>query len=191
MIKRFAIVLVLLALLGACSQPPDDGGGGGDLDPFYLDTYSTSGNPTATGPTLANGVKYILTVRGTHSSWTAAQWEDGVCEGEPEAAPTYASPAVTNGPVGMDAVWVFAVPNGSGRCGADMPLKESGITVSLDGRRSNYLSWMHEGTEPAADHVYEFEVTGRGMPIVMSRITGSPDNNYGRLRIEVSRVVAD
>src|SRR5690606_12002026 len=78
--------LTLLAL-SACTQPPADTK---DLtDPFFLDTYGTSGIPTATGPVLASGVNYVVTVEGTHSSWGVDEWEAGACKGTPHAEPMF------------------------------------------------------------------------------------------------------
>ncbi len=188
--RVFGALLVAAALLvlGGCSQP----GGEEALDPFYLDTYSPGGTPTAAGPRLAAGVSYVVTVEGTHSSWGYDEWLTGVCRGEPDAEPMYPSPTVQNGMVGMDAVWVFAVPNGSSRCGNIVPFRGSAVRMSLNGGASfQDLSTLTEGTGPTEGHRYEYEVTGHGMTLVMNRGSGNSSNNYGRLYIEVRRAVSE
>lgn len=179
------MAVAALLLLGACSQPS----GEEVLAPFYLDTYGPGGTPTAAGPRLAAGVSYVVSVEGTHSSWGFDEWLTGVCHGEPEDEPMYPSPTVQNGMVGMDAVWVFAVPNGSSRCGNITPFRGSSVRMSLNGGATfQDLSTLTEGTGPTEGHRYEYEVTGQGMALVMNRGSGNSVNNYGRLLIEVRRV---
>lgn len=185
MFRALSLGLALL-LLGACAQPGT--GGEGNLDPFYLDTYRPSGTPTATGPVLAAGVRYVVVVQGTHSSWGWHEWDLGVCRGEAGDEPLFPSPGVQNGRVGMDAAWVFAVPNGSSRCGNTVPFRGSAVRISLDGGGTfQDLGPLTGGTGPTADHSYEYEVTGQGKALVLNRGSGNSSNNYGRLRIEVSR----
>lgn len=173
---------VAMLLLAGCSQPS----GEERLDPFYLDTYSPGGTPTAAGPRLAAGVTYLVSVEGTHSSWGFEEWLAGVCRGVPEDEPMHPSPTVQNGMVGMDAVWVFAVPNGSSRCGNAVPFRGSSVRMSLDGGATfQDLSTLTEGSGPTEGHRYEYEVTGQGRALVMNRGSGNAANNYGRLYIEV------
>lgn len=180
------VATVLLLLLGACSQP--SGGGEGELDPFYLDTYSLSGTPIAMGPVLAAGRHYVVIVTGTHSSWGADEWDSGACQGEPKDEPMFPSPGTQNGLVGMDAAWVFAVPIGSSRCSNAVPFRGSAVRMSLDGGSTfQDLGPLTAGTGPAADHRYEYPVTGQGKALVMNRGSGNATNNYGRLLIEVIR----
>lgn len=184
------VVTALVLLLGACSQP--GGGGEGELNPFYLNTHSTSGTPLVVGPRLAAGVTYVVTVEGTHSSWSADEWEAGVCKGESQSEPMYPSPGTANGPVGMDAAWIFAIPVGSSRCGNAVPYKGSAVRMSLDGGASFVdLGTITDGVGPSPDHSYEYIVTGQGKTLVMNRGSGSATNNYGRLYIEVRRATAD
>lgn len=186
--KRASVISLAAALvlvLGACGQAP--AGPQQPLEPFFLDTYSPGGTPTATGPILKANVDYVVTVDGTHSSWSLAEWELGACAGTPEPEPKYPSPAGANGQVGMDAVWVFAAPNGSSRCAQTLPFKGSGVQISTDGGVNfSDLGGLTAGSGPSADHTYEYEVSGQGQRLVLRRQSGNPVNNYGRLRVEVS-----
>lgn len=173
-----------LLVLAACSQATPDPK---DLtDPFFLDMHATAGTPTATGPVLASGVDYVVKVEGTHSSWSVDEWALGVCKGDAEDLPTFPSLGVVNSQVGMDAVWVFAAPNGSSRCAFDLPFRGSGVRMSLDGGATHTdLGDITGGTGPSADHTYEYEATGSGKSLVISRVSGNPSNNYGMLKITV------
>ena len=117
------LALTTLLVLAACSQATPDPKN--LTDPFFLDTYSSSGIPMVVGPVLEENGLYSVTVEGTHSSWTVDEWDLGVCQGTPETLPMFETPNVWNGRVGMDAVWVFAAPNGSSRgrcpCGCHRP----------------------------------------------------------------------
>ncbi|HET8986618.1 MAG TPA: hypothetical protein VFN03_12760 [Trueperaceae bacterium] len=178
------LAALALLVLSACAQPPTDKKN--LTDPFFLDTYGTSGIPTATGPVLASGVGYVVTVEGTHSSWGVEEWESGACKGTPAAQPMFPSPGTVNSFVGMDAVWVFAVPHGSSRCSNTVPFHGSAVRMSLNGGATFVdLSLLTDGAGPSADHSYEYEVTGQGQALVINRGSGNPSNNYGRLRIEV------
>ena len=187
---RIAITFTALAallVLAACSQATPDPKN--LTDPFFLDTYSSSGIPMVVGPVLEENGLYSVTVEGTHSSWTVDEWALGVCQGTPETLPMFETPGVWNGRVGMDAVWVFAAPNGSSRCGTPMPFRGSGVRISLDGGSTfTDLSDITGGTGPSEDHLYEYEVTGAGKALVMNRASGSPNNNYGMLRVQVREV---
>lgn len=184
--RMFTALAALVLLLVACGQTDRGEQPKGQLDPFFLDTYAASGTPTATGPVLEQNADYAVTVEGTHSSWSLDEWSLGTCAGEPESEPAYPSPAVPNGQVGMDAVWVFAAPNGSSRCAQTMPFRGSGIQISVDGGVNFWdFGQFVAGNGPTADHTYEIPATGTGKALLLRRVSGSPANNYGRLRIEV------
>ncbi|MFA5551548.1 MAG: hypothetical protein WDA03_08005 [Trueperaceae bacterium] len=184
--RMSSLLTALVLVLAACGQTDGNRQPPNPLEPFFLDTHSASGTPTATGPILEQNGDYLVTVEGTHSSWSLAEWNLGTCAGEPESEPQYASPAVTNGQVGMDAVWVFAAPNGSSRCAQTMPFRGSGIQISVDGGVNFWdFGQFVAGDGPNAEHSYEIQATGTGKALVLRRVSGSPDNNYGRLRVEV------
>ena len=180
--------LATLLVLAACSQATPDPKN--LTDPFFLDTFASSGTPMVVGPVLEVGVEYVMSVEGTHSSWSVDEWALGTCQGDPKETPMYPSAGTTNGQVGMDAVWVFAAPNGSSRCATAMPFRGSGVRISLDGGSTfTDLSDITSGTGPSADHAYEYEVTGAGKAVVMNRSSGSPSNNYGMLRVQLEEVI--
>lgn len=187
---RTLLIGMTVVTLASCSQPTDPGEE--QLDPFFLNTHSLTGTPTAVGPRLAAGVTYVVTVEGTHSSWGADEWESGACRGVPGAEPMYPSPGTANGPVGMDAVWLFAIPVGSSRCGNAVPYKGSSVRMSLNGGASFVdLGTLTSGDGPTVDHKYEYTVTGQGQNLVLNRGSGNATNNYGRLYVEVRRAVTE
>ena len=184
--RMISAVTALVLVLAACGQTDRNQQPQGPLEPFFLYTYAASGTPTATGPVLEQNADYVVTVEGTHSSWSLGEWSAGTCAGEPESQPLHPSPTVPNGQVGMDAVWVFAAPNGSSRCAQTMPFRGSGIQISVDGGVNFWdFGQFVTGDGPSAEHSYEIPATGTGKALLLRRVSGSPANNYGMLRIEV------
>ncbi len=136
-------------------------------------------------PTLDAGQPYLLTISGTYSFWTPSRW-GSVCAGTPEAAPQIPSPATTNGPVGVDPEYAFAVPSGSGLCPAPTPAHVINLQISLDGG-STFTHLEPIISDFNASHSYQYLVVGLGVPaaIGFQLLDGATTDNYGVLTATV------
>ena len=180
---------MIAALAGsACGgDSPSGPDGGGTPVVVELDMYQPDGGTaSATGPVLAVGQTARIRVEGTYSIWTD-EWGNGVCAGTSEAAPRIPSAGGTNGAVGIDAEFYFAIPSGSSLCSEAMPRKASGFRISLDGGADyDGIDPIAPTSAPTANHVYEYLVEGQGHPILLRREDSPSDDNYGVLRFTIT-----
>lgn len=150
------------------------------------------GYPSVTGPVLEDGVDYVYEAQGTFSIWGAGMWSSGSCQGTSEADPLFPSPNETNGTVGVDPEFWFAIPNGSALCDPDfeIPNHTGGIQVNFDGGTDfDHLEPVGgEPTEPSSDHTYSYELTGQGHALRIQREDGNTGDDYGVIRFTVYRV---
>lgn len=129
-----------------------------------------------------------LIISGTYSPWPLAQWS-AVCKGQPEPRPMYLSPGLAadaNGPVGLDAEFMFAAPLGSSYCTyPDPPLSSlSPLEVSLN----NGVTWRNPVALPDAynpAHVYRYHLVGEAFPLQVRLNDVYYPDNYGVLLIQV------
>lgn len=164
------------------------------FETIYLDMFE-SGNDGAAGPvsstnTLTAGEHFRITISGTVSFWRASQWSS-VCKGVPEDWPQVPSPSTTNGKVGVDPAFVFAVPEGSPLL-CDIPesppipswTRRGRLEISLD----NGGSWfVAVPTHPRYDsaHVYTYVMEGQGAPVQFRWVDNPTSDNYGILTIQI------
>jgi hypothetical protein len=176
-----ALLAVALALTG-CSGP----GGGTIIEVVELDMHRPDGSTAAvTEPILEEGKTYRLTIEGTYSIWSG-EWDSGTCAGIPGDAPMFPSAEGSNGKVGIDSEFYFAVPAGSALCSSEIPLGTGALEASLDGGLDfDDLDPISTPVSPDPDHSYEYEVTGQGHPIMFEREDFPSDDNYGVLKITV------
>ena len=187
--RLMVVVMATGVLLGACGgEGPVDPPGGGDPVVFDFDLQVTSGDVAeATGPVLAAGRGARVRIEGTYSIWGEDMWEDGACAGVAEPQPQFASAGGANGPVGVDAAYYFAAPVGSALCSETIPRGSGGVEFSLDGGATfDNLEPVLPAGVPSVDHVYEYEVTGQGQPLLLRREDSPADDNYGVLRVTVT-----
>lgn len=175
-----------LACGGETPLDPDDGGGTPVV--VELDMYQPSGGTaSATGPMLAVGQTAHIKVEGTYSIWGEAMWENGVCEGNSEATPAFPSAGGSNGAVGIDAEFYFAVPSGSALCDNPYPWGAGEFKLSLDGGADfDNPDPIVPLSGPTPGHVYEYDVVGQGHPIMFQREDSPSSDNYGVLRITIT-----
>jgi hypothetical protein len=160
-----------------------------ELETFYMDTWLPSGSSTpvigTTQTTLQNGGQYFITVQGTYTIWTSLS---DSC-GQPEANAIYPSPSTdvrSNTQVGFNAAWKFAAPTGNSRCNT-IPGTNVALSYSLDnGTNWNALT-PPLNPVPNANHEYVYQLKGQGDPLQL-RFEDSPyTDNYGQLKITLSK----
>jgi hypothetical protein len=161
----------------------------------FLDTHDPGGDRFTpvkrTEEKLAAGKPYVVTVKGTFSlynrSWVRPR---GRC-GTPLRRPQFRSRGVENGPVGADAVFVFAEKRRQCRLAGGTPYTWAGLQVAVGGRYSELDGLLHDLTGPRADHAYRFAVTGRGARMRIRMRDPNTQDNYGRLRFTLRRARPD
>ena len=187
--SRFWVSTIAAAAALACGgeTPLDPDDGGGTPVVVELDMYQPSGGTaSATGPMVAVGQTAHIRVEGTYSIWSG-EWDNGTCAGTSEPAPMIPSAGSTNGTVGIDAEFYFAIPQGSSLCSESAPKKSSGFRISLDGGADyDGIDPITPAAAPTADHVYEYLVEGQGHPIRLQREDSPSDDNYGVLKFTIT-----
>lgn len=166
------------------SEKPEGKSAARTVDALWVDTRA----PQAAQGTvvLASQGSYRIVVEGTYSVWSLHRWGE-VCAGTPESQPRSPSSGAINGPVGTDAMYLFAIPRSTALCrsGRTAPLPRPAVKfeISLNGGRS----WFHpQSEEPLnAQHTYTLRVTGQGYPLQARFRDGTHHDNYGRLRVSV------
>jgi hypothetical protein len=161
---------------------------------LQLDTYEAA-NDGAAGPVRSNGVMtdghiYIVTISGTLSLWNSSAWSS-ICKGVPSDWPEEPSPGTTNGKVGLDAGFIFAVPSvAAALCASpdEPPIQNWSRGVRLELSLDDGESWspaapLYERYNPS--HVYEYVVEGQGDRIQFRWVDSTTSNNYGMLAIRV------
>jgi len=154
---------------------------------FFFDTHDRS-RGAHSGPLkterLTAGKPYLIEVKGTFSLFGAADYRQKLC-GAPEAQPQYRSRRVANGPVGADAVFLFA--DLLRNCDRNRNrLRYTTFETSIDGRR--YRDLVPAGGAPQGprpDHTYTFAAVGVGKVVRFRVFDRFPADNYGRLRIRI------
>ncbi len=153
-----------------------------------IDTYENPSDGFAGPyftPTLDAGQPYLMTISGPYSFWTPSRWGT-VCAGTPEASPQITSPATTNGPVGVDPEYAFAIPSGSTACPGPAPLHLTNLQISLDGG-STFTHLEPINSDFNASHSYQYLVVGLGVPVAIGfqLLDGKTTDNYGVLTATV------
>jgi len=154
---------------------------------LYLDTFDP-GNDGVVGPItsaapLSIGEGFKVTVSGTFSVWSG--WSS-VCKGTPEDWPQTPSPDTTNGKVGLDPEYIFAVPTGSSICSnlGDPPYRQWNFEMSFD----NGATWLNPvplGSTYNSAHVYTYVLTGEGFPALFRFVDTYTRDNYGIITIRI------
>lgn len=185
-IAPLALATALVLALAACSTAGTET----SIGTFELDLHvADGGTASATGPVLEAGVAYEIEVQGTYSIWGESMWASGACGGAPEGEPMFLSPDGSNGVVGVDAGFYFAVPNGSALCSETIPLGSSSLDFSLDGGATHDdPDPIGDPVAPTADHTYRFAFVGEGQAVSVKREDSPSSDNYGVLRLEVFRM---
>lgn len=158
---------------------------------FFYDTYDpddTSIKVVTDTYTLDACGNYTLTVDGSYSIWVASSWGSGC--GTPDALPMYPTPGVTNGNVGFDMEYMFAMKYSSHPLCGSLPSATPRIEISLDGGST----WFHPTPISGAynpAHVYQYNIAGAGFPIQVRHISSLNSDDYGQLRFKIDPVLAD
>ncbi len=151
--------------------------------------------PARSAKPLGKGKNAKVTVSGTYSAWMESWWQEN-CKGVPEAKPqfpTQVSPSgPQNGPVGLDAEFMFASPKGSIYCtgtGNPPTPSKSPFQVSMD----NGVTWTKPPLVKSgymSNHIYAYLVQGLSFPLQFRIDDFALEDNYGRLKITVEEVAA-
>jgi hypothetical protein len=156
---------------------------------------SDSAAPVTVSGGLIPYATYELVVSGTYSPWNSTLWNNppgsywATC-GTPGSAPTYPSPGVTNGAVGNDAAFIFAMPAPDFGCG--------GITLPQPGKfeineGTGFAAFTPDGapTAPTANHTYTYTLrTTQWLPPAQVEIVDSNySDNYGELKVSLYLVL--
>jgi hypothetical protein len=170
----FAAVIVSVAI--DTYEAPSDGFAG----PYFT-------------PTLDAGQPYLMTVSGTYSFWNPSTWgtwtgsnATNACAGTAEELPQTLSAATSNGIVGVDPEYFFALPNGASLCPGPTPAHAVNLQISLDGG-STFTHLEPINSDFNASHSYQYLVVGLGVPaaIGFQLLDGRTTDNYGVLTATV------
>jgi hypothetical protein len=136
------------------------------------------------------GRSYTMTVKGTASYYAPAAYRAPrrplVLCGKPEPRALFRSAGTANGPVGVDAEFVFARPWTRSQC-SRVPGHWSNFQI----RTSRYFFHPEPrgaiGDAPRSDHTYTYTIIGRGR-VIAFRLVDRADaqDNYGVFRIRIS-----
>ncbi|WP_434348104.1 hypothetical protein ACN6A1_10325 [Myxococcus virescens] len=143
----------------------------------WLDTRSAA--PVMSQMVLKQGWPHLVTLQGTFNVW-GNNIVPGPQSGQPEPAPMFPSPGVTNRNVGFDPEFVFA----GVKPPATAPLRASSVQVSLDGGKT----WKHPASTAdfnAAEHKYTYDLTGEDAPLQVRFADAPVNDNSGLVRILV------
>ena len=154
-----------------------------DMDSYRADNSAI----LTTGPVLASGHQYVITMSGTWSYWSPNYWPShGTC-GITDAMPQYPSPGTVNSVVGTDAVWGFAAPKSNGVCVKTYPHVSNNVQLSLDGGVTFGDPPVTPGSAPAPDHTYHFTVTGQGKTVAFKIDDAKSTDNYGIVKAVIEQ----
>ncbi|QSQ17411.1 hypothetical protein [Myxococcus landrumensis] len=144
---------------------------------LWLNTRSAA--PVPSKQVLEKGKPYRVTMQGTFNVW-GNNIVPGPQSGQPEPAPMFPSPGVTNRNVGFDPEFVFA----GVRPPATAPLRASSVQVSVDGGKT----WKHPASTAdfnAAEHKYTYDLTGEDAPLQVRFVDAPVSDNSGLVRVLV------
>lgn len=157
----------------------------------WLDSYDP-GSDAASGPIkterLVKRIPYKVAVRGTFSLFSREEIKSSAC-GNPEPKPIYPSKRRPNGAVVADAEFLFA--DVSRNC-AKRPSVQTASTFQLktSAKYRDATPIGGVGTAPKPNHLYTYAVTGAGKLARFRLIDDFTKDNYGRLRITITRARA-
>lgn len=196
--KTICLGMLAVALLLASAAPAPA------IQTLQLDTRVVLGSkpdvagPVTTAQPLAAGQTYFAVITGTASIWRPSLWAEhgtpGPC-GTPENAPLTPSPGVTNGPVGLDAETVFAIPPRimfqDFKCGTqpfpfDTILHTTGaLQIDVGNGFSHTEPLGGPYNTPRSDHTYTYQLTGTGAPVSFRFMDFPLADNYGVFTMQV------
>jgi hypothetical protein len=183
-LRRAALIAVAVAATAAVPASAE-------AKTYFLDSYQVSKKPYA-GPLkterLARGIPYKIAVRGTFSLFSADEIRSTAC-GAPEPTPIYPSRKRSNGAVVADAEFLFA--DVSKNC-ARRPSVQTGSSfqVKTSTRYRDLAPIGGAGTAPKPNHLYTYAATGVNKFASFRLVDEFTRDNYGRLRITISRARA-
>ncbi len=154
----------------------------------FLDTYDR-GKDAYSGPLkterLVKQVPYKAKVRGTFSLFSAEALRAPFC-GTSEPKPIYRSKRQINGPVVGDAEFLFA--DLSKNCAKRKnPQTATTFEIRVRSTYKNLAPIGGVGEAPNANHVYTYALLGKGRFARFRLFDRFTKDNYGRLRIKISR----
>lgn len=165
------------------------------LDSFY--PWSKPYTPPVSSPfTVAKHVYYVATVSGTFSYYAASRYTKPenpwpiVC-GTAGTSTQYKGSLGGNGPVGLDAAFIFSRPWSSRNCRKHhLPIRWPNLQLN-DG-----AGWAHPImlgpwlTAPNSKHTYSYAVSGHGAQIQFRLDDVYTRDNYGLLKIALRPALA-
>ena len=162
-------------------------------DTMKLDSYSKGSIPSGkTSFKLSKDTWYVATVSGTLSYWapinyTKPQHPYKIVCGTPDSSAWYSSASEGgNGPVGLDAEFVFARPWTKNKCAqAHLPMHWSNFQVTTGGAWDHPQTLGAAPTAPTADHTYNYVLLGHGKAAQFRLTDIYYRDNYGILWVSV------
>lgn len=190
-------IVALMTVAAACVTPAWAGASTMHAKPpatesLVLGSYSRGQIPTTQSSfKLAKADWYVATVSGTMSYWAPINYSKPqrpykiVC-GTPEGAAQYSGSRGGNGPVGLDAEFLFSRPWTKNACTrAHLPTHWSNFQASTGG------GWAHPQilggvpSAPTPDHTYSYVLLGRNQPVQFRLTDIYYRDNYGALHISL------
>ena len=173
----------ILGLRSAVSVIPEE---------LWLETRQPSSKggvyPVRSKASLPKGQKITVTVSGTYSAW-AASWWSVICKGQPELYPQYVTETglgeLPNGPVGLDAEFMFAAPKNSVYC-SRAPVPPTASLSPFQASLDNGATWIKPtplNSGYTSDHSYKYQIQSLGLPLQFRINDHTLKDNYGRLKI--------
>lgn len=161
-------------------------------DTLKLDSYSKGAIPSGTTSfKLSKDTWYVATVSGTMSYWapinyTKPQRPYKIVCGAADNSAAYSGSQGGNGPVGLDAEFVFARPWTKSKCAqAHLPMHWSNFQASTGGAWAHPQTLGATPTAPTADHTYNYVLLGHGKAAQFRLTDIYYRDNYGILRVSV------
>jgi hypothetical protein len=159
---------------------------------YYLDTYDPGADPYS-GPRktqrLAKRVPYKTAVSGTFSLFSAQELASPFC-GTSEPRPMFPTKRRPNGPVIGDAEFLFADVSRNCAKRNNNPLTGTTFEIRVGNKFKNRVPIGGVGEAPRANHLYTYAVVGKGKFARFRLYDQFTMDNYGRLRIAISRATA-
>jgi hypothetical protein len=155
-----------------------------------LDAHPSSSKARVIGPVstrraLRRGRGYFVTVQGTISYHSLADWQASPPCGPVESRPMFRSRGVRNGMVGIDPAFTFAASGSDPALCVLLPARFTRFQISVGGRFAHPEPIGGYPAAPAANHRYRYFVRGRGRRARFRLLDAYPQDNYGRLRISI------
>lgn len=171
---------------------------GASRQDFMMETFqhNSAQNEGVSTTVLDSGRSYLITIQGTFSFWPPNQWGEWVdgnathlCWGIAEQEPLFPTPEKTNGAVGADSEYHFAVPIYPSGCEGGPtdsiePVPIGNVQISLDAG-AVYQKLESTNAIFSSRHKYQYLIDGTGNPLTITISDPGRRDNYGMLTLDI------